>query len=463
MTQPTATGKNRKSGAEVAQVGTRQRERTGAKGGGTGRDTSRYWEAKIFRRSWVDETGTTREVPEWRARMQLAGDRREVPLGTNEKAEAARKAARFFVTLRAKGWDAAFAEVAPDARPAARIERPTVGDWITAAEPVSQASRRTFAGYASSLRKIVADVAGLEDDDAARFDWRGGGREAWLAKVDGVRLDTLTPGKVEGWVASLVRAASGNPLAMQRARRNANSFVRQARALFSRPILKRIGLTAPAPLPFEGVELEPEGSTRYVATFDARRLMQDAHSELRASDPESWKAFLLLLRAGLRRGEADCLTWGQVDAKTGTVNIRTTDFFAPKSRTSERAIPLSPSITAELERFRSSARGLFVLESPHRPTPETRDRRYRAREIFARLVEWLRGKGVTADKPLHELRKEFGSIIAAQADLFTASRLLGHSNLDVTQRYYAEQRQRVTVDPMATTGTPSNIVAMKAA
>ena len=34
---------------------------------------------------------------------------------------------------------------------------------------------------------------------------------------------------------------------------------------------------------------------------------------------------------------------------------------------------------------------------------------------FARLVAWLRGQGVEADKPLHELRKEFGSIIAAQA------------------------------------------------
>jgi len=46
---------------------------------------------------------------------------------------------------------------------------------------------------------------------------------------------------------------------------------------------------------------------------------------------------------------------------------------------------------------------------------------------------------------LHTLRKEFGSIICAAADIHTASRQLRHSNLSTTAAYYADNRRRVTV------------------
>lgn len=467
MALPNATGANPKSGAEVAQIsgpltsgGKVAQSKSGGSAAGVGKFSPRYWKAKLFRKTWVDEEGKTRTVPEWRARMQLAGDRREVGLGTNDQEEASRIAARLFSALRSKGWDAALAEVVPDCRPQAKIERPTVGDWITRASEVFTGSPRTFAGYASSFRRIVVDLEGIRDASGRRFDWRAGGRGEWLAKVDATFLDAVKPAAVESWMARFVKSAAGNPLAMQRARRNANSFVRQARALFGRGIVRKIGLPAPSPMPFEGVALEPEGSTRYVATFDAKALMQAAQHELRDQDPEAWKAFLLLLCAGLRRGELDTLTWQQIDPKAHTVNVRTTDFFAPKTRTSERTVPLAPSIADEIEAIRLKSGGVFVIASRHQPTPHTKDRRYRCREVFARLVEWLRAHRVTADKPLHELRKEFGSIIAAQADLFTASRMLGHSNLDVTQRFYAEQRQRVTVDPMAAIEPRTNVVPM---
>ncbi len=384
--------------------------------------------------------------------MQFAGERREVTLATNDRQAASRSAAKFYAVLRAKGWKHALDEVLPEAKPKPQLAGPTVGDWIVAAGKVFQGNPRTFTGYATSFRRIVADLEGIKDPDGQRFDYRAGGREQWLESVGRVGLASVTPDRVDLWRKRFVSSHGTTPLKVQRARRNANSFIRQARALFSRGILKRIGMEPPHPLPFAGVDLEPEGSTRYVGTFDACELMTAAREQLKSNDQEAWKAFLLLLCAGLRRGELDALCWSQIDATSASPSVRvmTNDFFSPKTQTSERMVPLAASIAAELEGFRPGASGVFVIESRHAPPPrEARDRRYRCRDVFDRLVAWLRTNRIVADKPLHELRKEFGSIITAQADLFTASRMLGHSTMDVTQRFYAEQRVRVVVDPMA--------------
>ena len=59
-------------------------------------------------------------------------------------------------------------------------------------------------------------------------------------------------------------------------------------------------------------------------------------------------------------------------------------------------------------------------------------------------VQWLRRQGVSAPKPLHLLRKEFGSLIAASADLLTASRQLRHGSLAVTAAIYVESRRKAS-------------------
>lgn len=139
----------------------------------------------------------------------------------------------------------------------------------------------------------------------------------------------------------------------------------------------------------------------------------------------------------------------QVDARSECIDVAVDDFMATKSNHSERTIPLASSIMAEVARLRPAATGLFVIESPYPPPPfGIRDRRCRCRDVFGRLISWLRVNGVNGNKPLHELRKEFGSIVARKSDLFTASRMLGHANLDVTQHFYTESRNRVVVDPL---------------
>lgn len=441
MTQPNTTSLNAQSGKQNGK----QSRRIAGKG------STEYWAGKTFRPVIVGPGGSRRESKLYVVRLQHGGRREAVALQTDSRNEAGRRAARFYLTLKAVGWDAAHAELNPE-RHAAKLEQtvrettPTVGEWVSAVEIAANLNPKTFRGYSVAFRRIVSEIAGIAGD-RSRYDAYRGGRDAWKAKVDAVPLDSITPAKVETWRGGFVRDRGTNPVLLQRARRNANSLIRQARALFSRTILKRIPLTPTPPLPFDGVEFYAEGNTRYVGMIDAKALMIAAQQDLREADPQAWLSLILLMCGGLRRGELDMLGWKQIE--DGNVHIRTTEVFSPKTATSERTIPLAPSIAAEVETFRTKATGAFVIESPNPPPSATaQDRRYRCKPVFDRLVTWLRTHGITAAKPLHELRKEFGSLIARQADIFTASRMLGHSNLDVTQRYYAEQRKRVVVDPL---------------
>jgi integrase len=67
---------------------------------------------------------------------------------------------------------------------------------------------------------------------------------------------------------------------------------------------------------------------------------------------------------------------------------------------------------------------------------------YRCERHFDRLIRWLRSKGVTASNPLHTLRKEFGSQIAAQAGIFAASMALRHADIQLTRDYYVDKKRR---------------------
>ena len=49
----------------------------------------------------------------------------------------------------------------------------------------------------------------------------------------------------------------------------------------------------------------------------------------------------------------------------------------------------------------------------------------------------LKAAGLVTRKKTHELRKLYGSIVAARHGLFAAQKLLGHKDPKVTSRFYA--------------------------
>jgi hypothetical protein len=101
-------------------------------------------------------------------------------------------------------------------------------------------------------------------------------------------------------------------MSQRRAKVTVNSFLRQARSLFSaKNVLPHIAdrIELADPLPFSSINFEEEPSLKYKRTFDVRDLIQRAEVELAVSQPELFKIFLLAVMAGLRRKEIDLLEW----------------------------------------------------------------------------------------------------------------------------------------------------------
>jgi len=58
-------------------------------------------------------------------------------------------------------------------------------------------------------------------------------------------------------------------------------------------------------------------------------------------------------------------------------------------------------------------------------------------------VVWLRKHGVNGNKPLHTLRKEYGSFLTRRYGIHAASRALRHADLRTTSEHYSDSTARV--------------------
>lgn len=396
----------------------------------------RKWERRVLRRTW-DRDGRTEVAECYSVRLHHQGRREWVGLQTADLREAAKRAKRFHEVLKANGWDAAFRDLAPEqARIFNRRETPTVGDLIREADARAvNVKPATLRGYGNCLRQLAALVAGIEGDES-RFDYRpGGGLHAWRAAVDAVSLADLTPRAVEAAGAAYVKSKG----ATDSAKRTLAAMLRQARGFWSRK-LRRVLPFDELPNPFEGVIIESPRPPRYLASFDSTALVTAARAELRDADLECWKALLLTLGAGLRRGEADRLQWAHVDFVRGVVKV-----LGGKTRDSSAEVPLSDEATRELERLKKEAAGLYVLEGRPRSAGNEKRRTYGAQATWDRFIGWLKDHGVDATTPSHALRKEAGSLVNAAAGIHAASRFLRHAGITITAQHYLDDRKRVVV------------------
>ena len=71
---------------------------------------------------------------------------------------------------------------------------------------------------------------------------------------------------------------------------------------------------------------------KYQSKLDPAVLLQAARKGLSGSDPEAFKALLLAVGAGLRRGEIDRLLWRQIDFNAGVIHVETTEAGGLKRR-----------------------------------------------------------------------------------------------------------------------------------
>lgn len=295
--------------------------------------------------------------------------------------------------------------------------------------------------------------------DDSKYDYRHGGNKKWAERVNGIRLERVTPDRVIHWQQRRLKNAGNSPAAMASAKRTANSYVRCARSLFGKDILKRVkDVQLPLKLPFDGVELFESGNTKYVSKVDAQALIAAARNELKPNEPEIYKVFLLGLFAGMRKAEIDLAEWRMVDWKNGVLKLEETNWLRLKTKDSAGEISIDPEVVAELRQMMPTNNSSFIISSVvtwgkgekkrtrmRRPRNDSAREYYRCEPVFDRLNEWLRNKGITANKPLHEMRKEIGALIATKHGIYAASRFLRHSDITTTARHYADQKGRVSV------------------
>lgn len=409
----------------------------------------RYWEQKIFHDAYTRD-GERIQMSEWSVRIQHEGRRETFQLETPNKAAAAAKAKGIFFSLRGGGWEDTLRRFKPTI---AKPEKDggkgeaTVGDLLAGAQPLAGVRARTFADYSKSFRKIVADIFEI-DGGRAKFDPHTGGRQKWLGKIDAIKLSDITPEKVQKWKIGFLEKAQKDPISQRRAKISVNSLLRQAKSLFSKRITRFLTIELPSPLPFDGVTFEPRQSMRFQSAVDIRKIIAEAKKELdegQEDKPEQYQAFLLAVCAGLRRSEIDLLEWDAFDFEHHTVRIASTEFLNPKTEESRALIEIDPEIAAIFSKLAGKASGRFVIESSGQIIRNANWSHYRCAKVFDGLLAWLREKGIRAQKPIHELRKELGAAITNEHGIYAASRVLRHADITITTQHYADKQRRASV------------------
>ena len=405
------------------------------------KNDSRYWRKRVFRP--VDgRTGA--ESPHYSVRIAHGGIRRAISLGTGNLDAAAVKARDIYLDALGSGLDAAAEKFRP--KPKASDRLPTLGEWIKAAQKVSSASPTTFGQYAVALRLIAGQILTVQKSKkrfAPRVD---GGASQFRARIEVASVSILTPAALQQWRLQYVKKAK-TPAEEKSRMTSANSIMKQARCLFSEKILRFLtDIKIPDPLPFAGCEFFPRQNSRYFSRIDPRSLLQKAQKELAVEQPAEFLVMLLALSAGLRKGEIDTLCWSQVDFNHALIRVEPTAVASLKSQESRGEVPIDPGLCGLLRSFKKKASGDFVIDAPEGPCgPKKWGRAYRADQVFESLYQWLRQNGVTAQKPLHELRKELGALVTTEHGIYAASRILRHSDISTTTRFYADQKSDATI------------------
>ncbi len=222
--------------------------------------------------------------------------------------------------------------------------------------------------------------------------------------------------------------------------------------MFSQDILGaglRKVVRLPDPLPFAGVSYG-KSHRRFIAPVDAAQLFSAARSDLEGKQRQQFLALSLCLLAGMRRSEADLLTWKQVNLEQGSIQIEATEYFQPKSEEATREIELDAAAVEILRQAKAdSPDPVFVLKGAPFRRQRTAAPTYRADAsphfTWLSLAEWLRTKGVHDDKPIHVLRKLAGSLIFQAHGIEQARGFLGHGDVSTTSRSYIAKTKRITV------------------
>ncbi len=458
------------------------------------RNDLRHWEQRVFRPKFKDEGGEISNSGHFHIKIQAHNERRGVSLKESKVKEAAKAAKKLDALIQMHGWEKGlklFRGETPTPK-----NTVTLGEYLAEVEACKIIKSRTMRTYTTKVRTIAAFITNPIMPDRptdpsdqtksksnkkhSKYDYINGGALIWQQLVDATPLRLLNTEKITAWRQNCLEKHADNPKAHGAATRTANSCIRAGKAIFSSDVRAALpAVKLPDPIPFSTIRLLEEGSNKYRSQISSPdQLLTSGVAELAVITPESelqfawtaagsvgnapdptpaeqiqaelrafrkneaFKVLVLSLCAGLRRGEIDSLLWTQVDFANECLWMETTDVHQPKAD-SVGKIGLDPQIMDLLRSWRSDSKDQFVIKGS-KARPSADKVHYRANRVYNELIKWLRQKGITSRMAVHTMRKEYGSIICAQAGIHAASRLLRHANISMTAAVYADHRTDVT-------------------
>ncbi len=132
---------------------------------------------------------------------------------------------------------------------------------------------------------------------------------------------------------------------------------------------------------------------------------------------------LLALNTGLRREELFSLRWSDINLDRKTLRVAGEN--AKSGHT--RYVPLNSETLAILKEWRKQATAELVFPSP------LTGQKFNS---IAKAWTLLRKRAALKDFRLHDLRHTFASkLVMAGVDLYTVKELMGHSTIQMTERY----------------------------
>lgn len=164
---------------------------------------------------------------------------------------------------------------------------------------------------------------------------------------------------------------------------------------------------------------ETRGRLLFYSPDEVRRLLTVCKSRFSAF--YEWETICLLgVRAGLRRSEIYWLSWRDVDLTQGMLSIVPKEGWQPKTG-EQRHIPIPDDLARHLRK--KTRVGPWVIgERPSLPVMSA---------FFRKISRKARLQG-----NLHTLRHTYAShLVQAGVDLYTVSKLLGHSDVNQTSIY----------------------------
>ena len=258
-----------------------------------------------------------------------------------------------------------------------------------------------------------------EFDEFAKQNYATGSREIFasalmhLRRLTGdVYLDTMTMRNVDSY--KTIRLQTVSPVSV-------NIELRALRTFLTTAV--RWGYLEKNP--FGGMKLVtvPDKTPKYLEPGEYDRLY--------AAIGQQWlrEVVFFAVHTGARRSEIVNLKWTGVNLGLQIVSFESDGGFRVKAG-KRRSVPLSEEVFQQLQRLEEKRCSEYVFT--------LKNRRIGANLVTQKFKKCVRRAGLSNDLRFHSLRATFASwLVMRGAPICSVSKLLGHSEVTTTQRYYA--------------------------